>query len=467
MESLLLTIDIGTTAIKYDIHDEVNVLYSTKSRIKTNNFEDRATQNPEEILEQIKADITKLTGKYKSISEISFSVAMHTLIPISDSDEKEMLLWSDNRATQVITDFKKNELDKQRIFYEKTGTPIHAMSPFAKLLYFKEKDKEYFQKINFWSDIKSFILHYMTGEWCTDFSTASATGLFNSLTLEWDVEILNFLGLKVEQLPFLKHPKEKISLLKKVALELGLVNHVTVRLGASDGCLAALGSYDVTGSPKSITLGTSGAVRLLSSTRKLSANGSTFCYYLDDDKWVVGGPSNNGGRTLEWLSQLLYEDDSTIFSVLSNMKKDNKLVFLPYLQGERAPIWDSNERGSFYGLSLTNSKLEIIQAVVEGVLFNLYFIYNQINMAKDNDLIVLSGGVFQNKEIPQMLATIFNSPCFVSKQTEPSHGLKMWWSEKQDIKSEGLYYYPSKSENEIKYYEQKYRLFCQYLDTNN
>lgn len=100
-------------------------------------------------------------------------------------------------------------------------------------------------------------------------------------------------------------------------------------IGASDGCLASLASSQQNSTAENLTLGTSGSIRQLSTTRYLGSYMESFCYYLDTDKWVVGGPTNNGGIVLEWLSDLFYDDKAEIFAQLKHLGKAPDLFFFP------------------------------------------------------------------------------------------------------------------------------------------
>lgn len=460
---LLLAVDIGTTAIKYRVEEANNhtTLLTLSSRITTHLEGVSAIQNPTEILEQLKKDIVEISKKYSNIDTIALSTAMHTLIPVEQGQSpQEMFLWSDNRSAKVVEDFKQDK-EKSRLFYQKTGTPIHSMSPFSKLLFFRLSKEKWYQRVTEWLDIKSLISRELTGKTVVDYSVASATGIFNSTQLVWDQEILSFLTLDEKKLPKVVHPKTRLVVKQEMIKMLGVSAECELLIGASDGCLVALGSFNQTKSPITVTLGTSGAVRMLTSTRKLSSEENTFCYYLDDEQWVIGGPTNNGGRVFEWLSELLYEDKETLFLKLSDLPQVPQLVFLPYLQGERAPLWDSNQTGVFYGLTLQHKQPEIIKAVIEGVIFNLFYIFNQLSFSEKEEILVLSGGVFNNHVITQMVADIFQKRCYVSSQTEPTQGLKDWCFTVETNEISGKYYYPSRLNKD--YYEEKYELFCEYL----
>ncbi|MBC1434866.1 hypothetical protein HB848_05870 [Listeria rocourtiae] len=464
MESLLLAIDVGTTSIKFVIFNEERVIYTKSARIKTFKEADKATQSPTDILTSIKLNIKEITALYSDIDTISFSTAMHTLIPISHEAEHDtMFLWSDNRAADTILEFKKNS-QRTFLFYNKTGTPIHGMSPFAKLLHFKEKSNSWFNNVSVWHDMKSFLMSYFVNEFVTDFSIASATGLFNSMDFKWDEDILSFLQLSDSKLPRLVHPKTIFNISKKASLELSLKPNTKIMIGASDGCLASLASSQQNSTAENLTLGTSGSIRQLSTTRYLGSYMESFCYYLDTDKWVVGGPTNNGGIVLEWLSDLFYDDKAEIFAQLKHLGKAPDLFFFPYMQGERAPIWNEKETGSFKGLNITHGRPEIIQSVLEGIIFNLKYILSLLPVTHDKNPLVLNGGTVQNKEIAQMIASVFNRECHVSNRTEPTQGLFYWWKKGKEIETTLTnVYLPVESEQD--YYNEKFGKFVEVLET--
>lgn len=460
MKNLLLAIDVGTTSIKFIIFNEEKAIYTKSARIETCKEVDKSTQNPIDILSSIKRNIKEITALYSDINTISFSTAMHTLIPVSPKTESNtMFLWSDNRAANTILEFKRNS-QRTFLFYGKTGTPIHGMSPFAKLLHFKEKHNDWFNNVSRWHDMKSFLMSYFVNEFVTDFSIASATGLFNSIDFKWDEEILSFLQLSSSKLPQLVHPKTVFNMSEKVVLELNLKQNTKIMIGASDGCLASLASSQQNSATESLTLGTSGSIRQLSTRRYLGPDMESFCYYVDKDQWVVGGPTNNGGIVLEWLSDLFYEDKAKIFDHLHHLHKAPDLFFLPYIQGERAPIWNEKQTGSFKGLSITHGRPEIIQSVLEGIIFNLKYILSLLPATYDENPLVLNGGAVKNKEIAQMISSVLNRECLVSSRTEPTQGLFYWWENGGKVETESTridFYVPIESEQD--YYNEKFRNF--------
>src|SRR5690606_23044595 len=145
---------------------------------------------------------------------------------------------------------------------------------------------------------------------------------------------------------------------------MGIPEEVPFIIGASDGVLANLGVDAIEPGVLAVTIGTSGAIRTVPSEPKTDPKGRTFCYALTDNHWVVGGPVNNGGIVLRWLRDEFASSEVETakrlgidsYDVLTKIAEGvnpgaDGLLFHPYLTGERAPLWDSNARGSFFGLS--------------------------------------------------------------------------------------------------------------------
>ena len=187
-------IDIGTTNIKAVLFaDNYQEIENISTPIQTMYNGDFAEQDIQEIVDVVFSSIEKLNNE--DVSHVSFSSAMHSII-LSTSDLcpfTKNVIWLDNRSKDLINNFK--EQADWLSFYHKTGTPIHAMSPFAKLLWYKENTSFINKDVRIFG-IKEYIIYKLTGELVEDYSIASATGLMNIHTLKWDKDILDYIGIK-------------------------------------------------------------------------------------------------------------------------------------------------------------------------------------------------------------------------------------------------------------------------------
>ena len=269
-----------------------------------------------------------------------------------------------------------------------------------------------------------------------DHSIGSATGMMNLKSLDWDKEVLDLLEIETPQLPELvstTHIMKNMS--KKYADLMGINVDIPVVVGASDGVLSNLGVNSFRKGEVAVTIGTSGAIRTIIDEPKTDEKGRIFCYVLTEDHYCIGGPVNNGGVVLKWLrDELLASEVETAkrlgvdsYDVLTKIASRvqpgaNGLIFHPYLAGERAPLWNANARGSYFGLTLTHKKEHMIRAALEGVLLNLYTVYLALIevMDKSPNQIKATGGFAKSEVWRQMMADIFDTSVEVPESYESS-----------------------------------------------
>lgn len=410
---MTVTIDVGTTAVKVLYFDETDHLLKEVSQgYPTDYFGDGfAEQNPDTIVQAVFQSIKRLALAHKET--IVLSTAMHSLMAVDKNFHKKtnLMIWADHRADGVIASFKKTPL--AHTFFNKTKTPIHPMSPFAKLLWLKETKQG--QALNeqledvYWIDIKTYLWYHLTGYNECDYSLGSATGLFNSETLLYDEDILSFLNINNHQLPVLVPVTHTRVVTDIVATQFSFFH--TVVIGSSDGVLANI-SEGMHRSDVHVTIGTSGAIRMTVPRPYTDPEGRLFCYYLNDTHWVIGGAINNGGNVLKWLDDVLFDGTSSIYSFIDTLDFDafdSTLVFIPHLNGERAPFWDTGRTGSFIGLKMSHKKEALVKAVIYGLLFNLRHVFDTLqSVTGDISEIYLSGGFFKVEKMKALMSQVFN-----------------------------------------------------------
>ncbi len=433
-------IDIGTTSTKAIIFNDLGeVLKEASVGYPLLNPEPKAAeQNPDEIVtavkEAIRMVIQQMNLKPDEIKFLSFSAAMHSLIALDDwgNPLTHSITWADQRSEKQARQLK--ETNGQAI-YEKTGTPIHSMSPFVKLVWLREDKPEIFNNAAFFLGIKEYLFYNLFGEYVCDYSIASATGLFNIHTLDWEEEALETAHISREQLPKLVPTTEIFTNMKEeVAFELGLSPHTPIVIGANDGCLANLGVNAIEPGIVALTIGTSGAIRTVVDRPITDPEGRIFCYALTENHWVVGGAVNNGGMIFNWMiekfadaeiaeaqAKNLNPYDLVSDKIASVKAGSNGLLFYPYLSGERAPLWNANAKGSFYGLSLIHKKEHMMRAVLEGINLNLYLVYRALeSVIGQPEKIHAAGGFAKSPLWRQMIADIFNTEVHISQTVESS-----------------------------------------------
>ncbi|KAF1305759.1 gluconokinase [Candidatus Enterococcus willemsii] len=419
---MFLGIDIGTTAIKFAVIENGLIKYQQTSPVTTYRESNGSCyQRFHELLAVLKVGIQSIPKDMRQqLEKMSFSVAMHSVCPWQVGADK-IFIWSDTQAESCMEQFKQEA--QARVFYERTGTPLHAMSPFAKILYFHQQ--KMYRPTTMFYGLKELVMHHFVGQFVLDYATASATGLFHLTERTWDEEILQYVGITTDQLALTVDTTEEFALLPEVAHELMIPTDIQVVIGASDGCLAAFASYCATGIPNSLTIGTSASVRRVTKIPHFDPTKQNFCYYLNSEYYVTGAPSNNGGCVLEWASQIYADTPAEFFERLpetlaASVIGANGLRFAPYINGERAPLWQKEVSGALTNIKITHTKADMVRSIVEGILMNIRTLTRMVGV---DEALSLSGGFFKSEVLRQLTADILGTDCYLSDYNEPIMGL--------------------------------------------
>src|SRR3954451_13975829 len=197
---VVLGVDIGTTATKVVAFDAEGREHA--SAAAGDPLDEprpgQAVQDPEAIRRAVAgavAEVVGAAGPGTMVKGLCFSAAMHTLLAVDEAGRPltPSITWGDTRAAAQAE--RLRAAPGGLALHRRTGTPLHPMSPLAKLVWFREVDPEVFQAAKRWVGIKEYALARLTGEWVLDHSVASATGLLNLETLEWDAEALALAGI--------------------------------------------------------------------------------------------------------------------------------------------------------------------------------------------------------------------------------------------------------------------------------
>jgi gluconokinase len=431
----IITIEIGTGAIRIVAFDlEGNMVGSSKGSYPT--FHARpghSEQDPEQIfitmLYLLKNFLNEeIHPRKHEVMCICFSSAMHSVLPIDKNGVPlgNAMVWSDNRAKKEANNLKNSDLGKT--LYKTTGTPIHAMSPLNKIKWLSNNDNARFTASQKFLSIKTYIIQQLTGEYVVDHSVASATGMLNIYSLAWDDDAVGYAGITKDKLadvvPVFYVPRK---LKKEYQNSLRLHDRVKLIVGSSDGCMATLGAGVWGDGKATVTLEESGAIRVVGKQALQDEKQRLFNYLLTEGNYISGGPTNNVGSALEWYAKqfgdfhkcLDLEDciDNLINDAAKVPVGSNGLIFLPYLQGERAPIWNANARAVYFGLNIKHEQQHFIRATIEGIMYTFYSIGKTLEEHRSIQSLSANGTFASYPVWMQMMADIFNKPVYIKKNS--------------------------------------------------
>jgi gluconokinase len=436
-------LDLGTTTLKAVAFDDATgepIAHAAMAvpLLAVTNAEESATddatafaeQDPDVVAETattvLAQGVTAAGGLGYRVERVGVSAAMHSFLPL-DAAERPLtpaVLWMDGRAEVEAHALWATPAGKA--LYARTGAPIHAMTPLAKLLWLRAHRPEIYAEAARFVSLKEWIWRRWLGAWEVDASIASATGLYNLGENDWDSEALRLTGVEATRLSALVPTTAVRAGLRDERLRAaGLTMQTPFVIGASDGALANLGLGVIASGAREVsdamalTIGTSLALRAGSAKPMTDPATRAFCYALDQGRYVVGGASNSGGSVLEWLGGVLRSEtpDAPVERRLTALLEEagtleaGELLCLPYLSGERAPLWSARARASFIGLDARHTPAHLMRAACEGIIFNAWWIASGLfDLVGKPRAILASGHVLELAWMRQLVADVFDVP---------------------------------------------------------
>ena len=371
---LIVGVDLGTTSAKgVAVDAQLRVWASAAEGYALRSpHPGWAEQDPDEVAAAAQRAMTLVMTAAREaggvVQAVSVSAAMHSLLAVDEQGRPltPALTYADSRAAEQAAALRAD--DDGNALYRRTGVPHHAMTPLSKLLWFAQHDADLAQRAVRWISLKEHFLARLGAAPAVDHSIASGTGLLDVGQREWDDGAVRAAGIRRDQLAPLVPPT---AVLPAPRLD------VPVVIGGGDGALANLGAGAVAPGTAALSIGTSGAVRVMMPEPVIDPHGRLFCAVVDDTHWVVGGAITNGGLVLRWLrDQLFSAATGTTYETLTALAEATPpgasgLVFVPSLAAERAPEWDGAVGGRLDGLDLRHGAGHLVRAAMEGVALQL------------------------------------------------------------------------------------------------
>lgn len=428
----VIGIDLGTSGVKVVLFDEFGSILSNSSREyplyqPVNGW---AEQQPEEwwtaTLESLRETITKSNILKKDIVGLGISGQMHGLVMLDEQGKvlRPAIIWCDQR-TSIECEEITNIIGKDRLI-EITANPALPGFTASKIMWVKKHEPEIFSRCKHILLPKDYIRYRLSGDFATEMSDASGMQLLDVKNRCWSEDVLDKLDIDKEKLCKLYESPEITGYISKDVAEItGLSENTIIVGGAGDNAAAAVGTGVVKQGMAFTTIGTSGVVYAHTDKPIIDAKGRvhTFCCAVPN-AWHVMGVTQGAGLSLQWLK------NNICISEINEAKKNNKsvyqimdaeagkiplgsekLIYLPYLMGERTPHLDSNARGVFFGLSALHTRAHLIRSVMEGVTYSLYdcmLILEEMNVLPD--VMLATGGGGKSPFWRQMLSDTFSRP---------------------------------------------------------
>jgi gluconokinase len=434
---VLLGVDIGTTIVRaFAFTYDGKIVADSKKEVKIEHPKPSwAEEEPDELFNstiKVIREVTKIVGK--RIKAIGFSGQMHGLCCV-DKDGKpltRLIPWVDVRASEQVKVLEEKIGAKE--LYKRTGCPPLFIYVAPKVLWVKENLPDVFARCRKILTAQDYVVFKLFRDYYTNPSLSAGSQLLNINEVKWDSKILTALELDESMLPNLVEGDIVFDKLPKNAAELlGLNEGIPVALGASDGALSNVGLGAVKEGIGAMSLGSSGAVRVISKHPIWDNEMRFFCYYIASRNWLPGGAVNNCGIVLRWFRDNFAEKEIEeakkrgvdVYKLLDEQAAKvgagcNGLLFLPFMSGERFPIRDPYVRAMLFGLSLAHGKPHIIRCMMEGITFTLRWIQEAIEEHAKVNAIKISGGGAKSSLWRQIVSDVFGKKVIRTEVEEAS-----------------------------------------------
>lgn len=393
---MLIGVDIGTGGCKVTLIDH------RRKRIKTS-FREYETyhpkptwseQNPEEwyssMVHAVK-EVLKNEDKGR-IDAISIDGQTHAAVLIDDGGKplRRTIIWTDKRSVEQVNKIKK-ELGEQKIL-EITYNPIQPLFTLPQLLWIMEVEPEIWKRTRAILMAKDYIRYRLTGEMdhCTDYTDAMGTLLFDARRFEWSHEICDAVGIDCSLLPRPLSSDAVIGYIsKRAAEELGIPEGTPIVMGCHDVSAEPIAAGAIDEGDAFIKLATAGVISVTTSTPKPDVKGRAVTYCLPTIRdnppgWFTKTATTSCGSSYRWFRDTFCEmevlkareEGRSAYRLMDELAEKAPpgsmvLIYHPYLEGEGAPYYDPNLRGSFIGITSLHKREHFCRAVLEGVAFSI------------------------------------------------------------------------------------------------
>ncbi len=361
-KEFLMGIDVGTTALKVGVFDfDGNLIAESKGRYKL--FSKHPTwgeENPEDWWSTL-VDVSKRIKNehLQNVKGICVGGQHPTLVSLDERGKpvKLAIIWMDRRA-----------VCEAKALSEKLGIRLDPSDLLPKIMWIKNNEKEKYERVKWFMQSIGYIDYKLT-----DSPTSIA---FYKERPPWPAKYIEAAGIDKDKFPQTKFMNEIVGeVTLKASKETGLPAGTPVVGGIIDAFASFLGAGTVEKGAFCEVGGTSDVVALSWDRPLQDALNRVWCFpHVLDGRWLIGAMTSTSGRSLDWFKNNFDPDKSYEEMIPKTGEVEagsNNLIFLPYLCGERCPIWDPNARGVFFGLSTLHSKCHLTKAILESVGYSV------------------------------------------------------------------------------------------------
>lgn len=395
----VLSLEASTSSAKAMLYEEHRGVLAVESLPYAADVFDVTTFDPPGVVDTVLHCAAQLLARYPGIEveAIGLSSIWHSLVMLDEHDRPlgRGQTWADTTAAPTAAPFRQDQALARRV-YQSTGCPVHSSYNGWKWMHRRRTgDVSAVRRV---SCLPEYLFFGLTGEFAITRSVAAGSAMLCAHTLDWDNGMLDLFGLRPEMLGRLVEPDHCNALNTAAAARLGLPAGTPVVATGADGALNHIAASALADDVMTLSVGTSGALRIANHGAVLPQRPSTWCYYLAEGLHLVGAATSGAGNCVKWFTDELL-GGSWNFAQLEDAARccnaEMTPYFLPFNFGERCPGWNDARQGGFQGIGPSAGVGAMYRAVLEGILFNLYQNYRILvdTMGREPSMISISGGI--------------------------------------------------------------------------
>lgn len=436
----ILSIDIGTTAIKGAVIGEDGNIYGTKTSeyplttLPTGEVEADLQLYIDAFAGSVKGAVADAKVDPKDVKCVGFSSTAETCVFLDDHMQPlcKVIAWMDTRGTETAKELSRH-FEKKEIIAKVGFDDFYAIHPVSKIMAVKEKTPEIFEKTRMFAQIKDYFVYRLTGSWYTDHSTASDHGFFDITNRCYWKEVLDFTGIREDYLPLLVEPGTEVGTIsKEAAAEYGLDPETRINVGAFDQGCGAIGAGNIR--PGIASESTGSALVTVATIDGLNPDSEgdvpTLCSGVPG-KYMYQ-PYCTGSMIMKWYRDTFCEAEKKIEEetgknaytqmdemVMATAPGADGLIMLPYFQGSGIPELNEKAQGVYYGINAGHGRGHFIRAIMEGLAIALKRMLEcEQNLGAAMTEIRSLGGGSKSKAWCQIKADILGMPVKVIDNSE-------------------------------------------------
>lgn len=425
----LLVFDLGTSSLRALVYDARarSVEGCTARRLYQAHTNDTgaSTLDPRMMFDAFCSMLDELVSKINfEISAVASSSLAYNVLALDANDEPltPAYLYADTQNARAVEQLRAQYEWTQ--IYARTGCPLHTSYLPARLVWLRETQPAIFARAARWVSLHEFFLIRLCGRAVVSHSLATWSGMLNHSILNWDADVLDIAGIAREQLSPVGSAYVGLGgLRQEYAARWKKLAEIPWLPALGDGALANIGSGCVDETRVAITVGTSGAMRVVMSSQKSAATfpRGLWMYRVDENDALVGGSLNDGGNVAAYFSKLFQlPAPESLERELEALAPDaHGLTMLPFFTGERSPGYRGEARAAMMGWSTSTTAVEIWRAALEALAYRFAAIYELLLTTLAPREIIASGAALeQSRAWVQILADVLGATVIVSGEAE-------------------------------------------------